>query len=425
VAEQESGSLRIEALSRGSIGFMRLSGAIDETFNVTDLQAASACKDVIIDTKAVYRISSFGVREWVNGMNKLAQAKNRIVLVECSPVIVRQLNMVANFASHCDIVSVQAPYFCSACNWETEITIPIEAAGPNMPVSPPPCPRCKKPMDLDEEPGFYFHFAQPNRFRPLDAHLADFIASLEREKAPEPKLRIFSAQARRASQLGMYVWQEATKRLGRRGLAAVAGAIALIVVVAGLALSLSHRPPPVAEPTVAAADLQQYHQLLSTGDFAAADQLIASLQARGAFPATLADAMRADVAAKRKEATAKALTDGQRLFARRRFDEALNKFQVVETLSGADIDTQFAIAECFRRLGKRPQADERYAQFLDALGAGGKDSRVDDAMFWRADFLLSQGKKAEAVPMLEKLAAKPKGIYRRSAQRLLKTAKAL
>ena len=62
---EEAKSLRVEAVSSPPILYVRLYGVIDETFDIEDIMNAGEGQDLILNIKAISRISSFGVREWL------------------------------------------------------------------------------------------------------------------------------------------------------------------------------------------------------------------------------------------------------------------------------------------------------------------------------------------------------------------------
>ena len=49
------------------------------------------------DLGEVERINSCGVRDWVNWLSQIEANNVKVVLVECSPAIVAQINLVNNF----------------------------------------------------------------------------------------------------------------------------------------------------------------------------------------------------------------------------------------------------------------------------------------------------------------------------------------
>lgn len=179
-------TLSIQSVTRGTIAYVRVYGVIDESFNPDKLVAAAEGKDVLINLKAVSRISSFGVREWVHAITKLAAKVSNIYFVECSPSIVAQLNMIANFAGPGQVVSVQVPMICESCNWDTEMLVDMSkyTAGTLPSLA---CKRCSSPMVIDDLPEQYFAFANKTQ-GPIDpsvqAFLRDFEGALPNEGTP-------------------------------------------------------------------------------------------------------------------------------------------------------------------------------------------------------------------------------------------------
>ncbi len=109
---ENQGSNAIISRSRvGNITHVRISGVIDETFPLT-----SASPDlngiVILDLGCVDRISSFGVRKWIEFVSKLPSGAIGMYMVYAPPVVVDQLNMVEGFAGVSRVLSVLAPYTC-------------------------------------------------------------------------------------------------------------------------------------------------------------------------------------------------------------------------------------------------------------------------------------------------------------------------
>jgi anti-anti-sigma regulatory factor len=140
---------------------LRLYGAIDEDADFTDiLESANRYTEIRIDLGGITRINSVGVREWVNFVRAL-DSHESVVLERCVPVVVTQLNMIANFAGTGRVVSVYAPYVCDECGHEesnlvdTSGTIDVESFSERT------CPNCGETMELDDLPESYFSFATP------------------------------------------------------------------------------------------------------------------------------------------------------------------------------------------------------------------------------------------------------------------------
>ena len=77
----------------------------------------------MIDLGEIERINSCGVRDWVNWLSKLEVNGTRSVLVECSPAIVAQINLVNNFTGSGVVKSFYVPYFCPECDEEKVLLV--------------------------------------------------------------------------------------------------------------------------------------------------------------------------------------------------------------------------------------------------------------------------------------------------------------
>ncbi|MFC1610517.1 hypothetical protein ACFL6C_06140 [Myxococcota bacterium] len=160
--------------------YVRLYGAIDETFVPTEVFGDVPGRDVILNLKAVTRLSSFGVRGWVNAMKELRPQVDRVSLVQCSPAVVSQLNMVSNFSGGAAVVSVQVPFYCEQCSWDTDLTMEVApqlADGSKLPQVE--CKRCNNPMVLDDDVASYFAFTNDASVTAPDPAILSFMQDFE------------------------------------------------------------------------------------------------------------------------------------------------------------------------------------------------------------------------------------------------------
>ncbi|OGR14032.1 MAG: hypothetical protein A2341_18990 [Deltaproteobacteria bacterium RIFOXYB12_FULL_58_9] len=405
----ENGTLRMESVSRGPILYVRLYGAIDETFDVSEILNLGEGKDLILNLKSVTRISSFGVREWVKAMARLATIKNRVVLVDCSPVLVVNLNAVANFSDHCDVVSIQAPYYCDACDWDTEVTLAINDKGVTLPDKPVPCRRCGANMKFDEVEQSYFGFASPDRFRPLDPHISDFIDSYLRAGDTEKAPTVATTQVRRA-----FPWAHRWRQIPQPVLVGIASAVALALLIVTLVVTKN--------TGISAEALDAYHKRLAGHDYPAALAMVDKMQKDGTLPPALGDQMRAEVETRKIAARGATLAKAEDLFERKQYEEALKTFDETISLGTDPKPLFFTIAECHRRLGKPDLAFKNYVLFTDSFEGDKGDKGFDDALYWQGDYLIKQGRLEEARPLLERVAKElPRSNFKRSAARLLES----
>ena len=152
-----------------------LVGILDENADLRPL--AELRGEVAIDLSGVRRISSTGVREWIDLMRAL-DGQCSVALVACSPASVTQLNLIANFRGQAQVESFIAPYECGVCGSEREVLLDANATArtmrpragtstlaerlagaqalPSLPALP--CAQCGAPMELAEIPERYLTF---------------------------------------------------------------------------------------------------------------------------------------------------------------------------------------------------------------------------------------------------------------------------
>src|SRR5439155_2174859 len=144
---------------RGDMSYVKLGGVIDEDNELGELVDKIPTGTAVIDLGEVERINSCGVRDWVNWLTKLEGQGARSVLVECSPAIVAQINLVNNFTGSGVVKSFYVPYFCPECDEEKVLLVEAGDMGP-PPHEPPTCrcDECDLVMDFDDMPDSYFAF---------------------------------------------------------------------------------------------------------------------------------------------------------------------------------------------------------------------------------------------------------------------------
>ncbi len=149
---------------RGDVSYVKLGGVIDEDNELGDLVDKIPAGTAVIDLGEIERINSCGVRDWVNWLSKLESNGTRSVLVECSPAIVAQINLVNNFTGSGVVKSFYVPYFCPECDEEKVLLVEAGDMGP-PPHEPPTCrcDECDLVMDFDDMPDSYFAFLSNQR----------------------------------------------------------------------------------------------------------------------------------------------------------------------------------------------------------------------------------------------------------------------
>ncbi len=144
----------------GAVQVLRLSGDMDENANLFEIKAAVSGR-VRIDLGEVRRINSAGVRDWVNFIRELEVVTDHLTLFNCSPAIVMQMNMIANFRGHADVTSIFAPLACPQCDHEQDGRIELSSEIVDaLPETIPEfhCDECGALLELDDIPERYFAF---------------------------------------------------------------------------------------------------------------------------------------------------------------------------------------------------------------------------------------------------------------------------
>jgi anti-anti-sigma regulatory factor len=172
--------LSIEKFSEGTITCLRFRGVVDEKFEGKKLASTVKAKKLVLDLGQVEKISSFGVREWLTFIATVEKSVQQIVLINCTPKVVNQINMVANFLGKGLVFSFYAPYRCDDCDTEHLVLLNVDRdheAISKMRAPERPCPSCGNPAFLDEDPvTFFARFAQQPPFE-LDGQVTTFLIS--------------------------------------------------------------------------------------------------------------------------------------------------------------------------------------------------------------------------------------------------------
>ncbi len=149
----------VDVVTSGDVALVSVAGLVDENFsgfgNLGDATSA------VINVSGMTRMTSFGVRQWLKGMDALPKTIGDIYLLGCPTFFVDQLNMVLNFGGAAQILTVVAPYTCPSCGVESGEMIDVlaeRAALARGGVGDKECTRCGGKLEFDETPESYFSF---------------------------------------------------------------------------------------------------------------------------------------------------------------------------------------------------------------------------------------------------------------------------
>ncbi|MEO8701562.1 MAG: serine/threonine-protein kinase [Kofleriaceae bacterium] len=142
------------------VALVNVLGLVDEHFGGFG-ELGSGVKTVVINVAGMTRMTSFGVRQWLKGMDALPRSISDLYLLNCPTFFVDQLNMVLNFGGPGQVLTVLAPYTCPSCGVESSETIDVlvdRATLAKGGVSEKDCARCGGRLEFDETPESYFSF---------------------------------------------------------------------------------------------------------------------------------------------------------------------------------------------------------------------------------------------------------------------------
>jgi len=146
--------LTVEASARDGFDHVVLRGTIDEHSPLAGELWPLRHAILVLTLARLSRINSSGVREWVRWMSELTARGVQVVLCECSPAVVSQLNMTANFAPGARIESFVVPFFCTPCSDERLWLVHRSELGADLGAVGAVCPICgailrADPADLE------------------------------------------------------------------------------------------------------------------------------------------------------------------------------------------------------------------------------------------------------------------------------------
>lgn len=148
---------------RNSAGItLKLDGVLDETAELPGFDV-SYCGRMIIDLEKLTMINSLGCRKWIHWL-KAYPKSIQISLVNCSTVIVNQINILVGFIPPgVTVESIYVPYYCNSCgNDQVVLLSVVDAQAPGWSfeqiADEKECTHCKAKAELDVLKSRYFQF---------------------------------------------------------------------------------------------------------------------------------------------------------------------------------------------------------------------------------------------------------------------------
>lgn len=163
-----------------TITHVMVAGSIDESFSPAEV-VEEANGALVVDLGRVERISSVGVRRWIELSSRLPRGASGFYLAHVPPVVMDQLNMVEGFAGVAQLLSVLAPYRCLACQRDRLLPVDLQdAAGPiSQGLAPQQsCPVCSGPTELTESPLEFFDFPRRHPLGAIDPVVTRYLRAV-------------------------------------------------------------------------------------------------------------------------------------------------------------------------------------------------------------------------------------------------------
>ncbi len=133
-------------------GFLGEGVNLEQQIGPTPQKIATYCKDLS-------RINSMGVKLWINYFSSKVKQGATLSLVECSPAIVKQINLISNFTCGGSVESIYVPFLCSSCSTEFNALLKTEDLKKNPDQDPEvPCTKCNGKATFDDLREEYFAF---------------------------------------------------------------------------------------------------------------------------------------------------------------------------------------------------------------------------------------------------------------------------
>lgn len=151
---QDDATHEIRELGRFLV--LTIRGRVNESFPGATI-GEKLTAPVVFDLTEVDRITSFGVRSWLQMFD--AASLTEAYFVRASPAVVNQVTMMRNFCGPAKIHSLVAPYLCESCGNEFGVTYDAVADRTALRARNPfvvECPQCRSSAELDEDPWVFF-----------------------------------------------------------------------------------------------------------------------------------------------------------------------------------------------------------------------------------------------------------------------------
>jgi serine/threonine protein kinase len=134
---------------------------IDERFGDPELIASLDKGPLVFDFDRVLRVTSSGVRWWLQFLKALP-TRDYYGFIRCHPSVIAQFNVIEGFGGRGELLSFYVSYECPRCEQHMELLIDVAIEKPRIDafeLPPFQCTRCRVDAEFEESPEVYFHHA--------------------------------------------------------------------------------------------------------------------------------------------------------------------------------------------------------------------------------------------------------------------------
>lgn len=143
---------------QGEVLVVKLVGSIEESVDFEQL-IGPVSKEIQVNCKGVTRINSVGVKAWIKYFQALKARGVNVRFAECSMAIIEQINLISNFLSGGEVLSLYVPFLCENCKAEFVALFTVEMVKKlNFKMPFAKCPKCGGKAVFDDIPDEYFYF---------------------------------------------------------------------------------------------------------------------------------------------------------------------------------------------------------------------------------------------------------------------------
>ena len=192
------GDARVEMREKYGYLVAQLSGRLNESFRGADL-ATHITGNTVLDASGIERITSFGVREWIQFRQASEANGVDVYLVRCAEALTNQLTMMKGLVGkRAHVVSLRAPFMCAQCG-PFQATVDLEYDGRALGEGRAPerqCPECGREAEFDDDPSVFFSTIRSSAVA-IPGDVRRVANELEADERPEPISKRFEGVATR------------------------------------------------------------------------------------------------------------------------------------------------------------------------------------------------------------------------------------